>query len=93
MSIDLSNHLDRVDNCFLGQKLVGRGVSGNVALVLMHYLRDQSANVVWRRQRSRLACRVGISKGGYSLAFSFNLYKDEIIIDAVKLSVVCALAS
>ena len=47
MFIDLSKAFDQVDHFLLGQKLIKRGVPGDVTLLLMHYLRNQSANIVW----------------------------------------------
>ena len=49
--VDLSKAFDMVDHCLLGQKLLNRSIPPDIVLLLMGYLRNQSARVCWNNSK------------------------------------------
>ena len=45
--IDLSKAFDKVNHFILGNTLLDKGVPVDLILIMMHYLRNQTARVVW----------------------------------------------
>lgn len=80
--IDLSKAFDKVDHFHLGKKLLERGLPLDIVYILMFYLRNQYAKVVWREASSNyFVMETGVRQGGILSPFLFKFYIDSIIED------------
>ena len=52
--IDLSKAFDKVDHFMLGEQLLNRDIPPDIILILMHYLRNQSARICWNEAGARM---------------------------------------
>lgn len=78
--IDLSKAFDRVDHFILGQKLLDKGIPLDIVYIIMCYLRNQYAKVVWKDASSKFfLIEDGVRQGGILSPFLFKLYVDDII--------------
>ena len=63
--IDLSKAFDLVDRFKLGFNLIEKGIPIDTTCFLMHYMRNQVANVVWKDTTSECtSIENGVSQGG-----------------------------
>lgn len=80
--VDLSKAFDNVDHFILGRKLLAKNIPVDLVLLLMHYFRNQYANVVWRGYHHHYRpVEKGVRQGGILSPFLFKLYIDSIITD------------
>ena len=78
--IDMSKAFDRVDHFKLGKKLMSRNIPIDIIYLIMHYLRNQQANVVWKGASSHFSyLEEGVRQGGILSPFLFKLYIDDLI--------------
>ena len=78
--VDLSNAFSNVNHFKLGQILLRRGIPPDIALILLHYLRNQTARITWN---NKFGCyhliEKGVRQGGVLSAFLFKLYMDDLV--------------
>ena len=70
--IDLSKAFDLVDHYKLSSKLIEKDILVDIIYLLMHYMRNQVANVAWINATSEYSLiESGVRQGGiqYSLPF------------------------
>ena len=90
--IDLSKAFDMVNHNILGHKLLERSVPPDIVLLIMNYLRNQSARVIWNNKKGNyFYINKGVKQGGILSPFLFKLYLDEIISEISKLDIGCKL--
>ena len=90
--IDLSKAFDQVDHFLLGQQLLDRSIPPDIVLVIMHYLRNQSARVCWNNAKGEyMYINKGVRQGGILSPFLFKLYIDNIISLISEQNVGCKL--
>ena len=90
--IDLSKAFDMVDHCILGKKLIEKSVPVDIVLLIMCYLRNQSARVCWNGSSGEYYdINQGVRQGGILSPFLFKLYIDELLCDISDLEVGCRL--
>lgn len=78
--IDLSKAFDSVDHFKLGNILLNRGVPPDLLLILMNYLRNQTAFVCWNgNSGNKCHIKKGVRQGGCLSPFLFKLYIDDCI--------------
>ena len=78
--IDLSKAFDLVDHFVLGDQLLERNIPPDIVLLLMCYLRNQSARVCWNKHSgSYIDIEKGVRQGGILSPFLFKLYLDATI--------------
>ena len=90
--IDLSKAFDSVDHFLLGQKLIKHGIPSDLIFIIMHYLRNQAANIMWQGvQGCYYLIELGVRQGGILSPFLFKLYINEIIANIVEIKEGCYL--
>lgn len=90
--VDLSKAFDNVDHFILGTKLLNRGVPVDIIYMIMHYLRNQYANVIWRDHHGCFyPVEKGVRQGGILSPFLFKLYIDSIITEISEMDQGCRL--
>ena len=91
---DLSKAFDMVDHCALGQKLLDRSLPPDLVLLIMGYLRNQSARVCWNNSKGEY-CHIdkGVRQGGILSPFLFKLYIESLLTKLSELEVGCRLGS
>ena len=78
--IDLSKAFDKVNHFTLGQQLLDRKIPPDIVLLLMHYLRNQTARVFWNNYKGHYVyVEKGVRQGGILSPFLFKLYIDNLI--------------
>ena len=94
MFVDLSKAFDNVNHFILGKKLLEKNIPIDIVFLLMHYLRNQYANVVWRGHHTRYCpVEMGVRQGGILSPFLFKLYVDAIVSEIVSMNIGCKLES
>lgn len=90
--IDFSKAFDKVDHFILGQKLLDRDIPVDIIYIVMCYLRNQYAKVVWKDASSDY-CLIqdGVRQGGILSPFLFKLYIDDIIQNISEMNEGCTL--
>ena len=84
--IDLIKAFDRMDHFILGKKMLSSGLPVDIIFMLMHYLRNQQANVNWHDTSSPYHyVETEVRQGGVLSPFLFNFYINEIIDDISNL--------
>ena len=90
--IDLSKAFDKVDHFILGNLLLDREVPPDIVFLLMHYLRNQTARIVWNDERGEYhIINEGVRQGGILSPILFKLYLDHVIGDISNMNVGCKL--
>ena len=90
--VDLSKAFDMVDHCILGKKLLEKSIPPDIVLLIMCYLRNQSARVCWNGSSGDFYdINQGVRQGGILSPFLFKLYIDELLSDISDLKVGCRL--
>lgn len=90
--VDLSKAFDNVDHFLLGDKLLESKVPIDIVYIIMHYLRNQSANVVWKDASSKhFFIESGVRQGGILSPLLFKFYINSIINDISSMNEGCAL--
>ena len=78
--MDLSKAFDTVNHFKLGNILMERGLPPDIVLMIMHYLRNTTARVVWNGCKdSYYVINKGVRQGGNLSPFLFKLYLDDVI--------------
>ena len=90
--IDLSKAFDKVDHFLLGQQLLDRNLPPDIVLIVMQYLRNQSARVCWNKMYStEKPVNKGVRQGGILSPFLFKLYIDDLITRISSKDIGCRL--
>ena len=90
--IDLSKAFDKVDHFILGNTLLDRDLPIDLVLLVIHYLRNQKAKVVWDGEIGKYYnINEGVRQGGILSPFLFKLYIDSIISEISELEIGCRL--
>lgn len=90
--VDMSKAFDTVDHFILGKKLLEENIPIDLIYMLMHYLRNQSANVVWNDASSKYYnLEFGVRQGGILSPFLFNFYINSIVKDVSSMDEGCSL--
>ena len=80
MFVDLSKAFDKVYHYILGNKLLDENVPVDIIFLLMHYLRNQVAYVVWGKSHGRLhPVEKGVRQGGILSPLLFKIYINSIL--------------
>ena len=88
--VDLSKAFDLVSHFKLGYKLLDKDIPIDIVYLLMHYLRNQNARLVWKDASSQYALiEKGVRQGGILSPFLFKLYIDCIIEEIASLDMGC----
>ena len=78
--IDLSKAFDRVDHFLLGELLLQENIPPDLTLLIMNYLRNQSARVCWNDMKGDYEnIDKGVRQGGILSPFLFKLYIDHVL--------------
>ena len=89
---DLSKAFDKVDHFIMGQALLERNVPPDIVLIIMKYLRNQSARVCWNNESGEVKfIDRGVRQGGILSPFLFKLYIDNMISHISSQEVGCRL--
>ena len=90
--IDLSKAFDRVNHFMLGQQLLDRGTPPDLVLLIMRYLRNQSARVCWNGHKGHYVfLERGVRQGGILSPFLFKLYIDHLLTQIANANIGCKL--
>ena len=90
--IDLSKAFDTVDHFQLGQMLLQRNVPPDIALFLIHYLRNQRARIVWNGLTGEYRnIEKGVRQGGILSPLLFKLYIDDVLQEIAQTNIGCRL--
>lgn len=88
--IDLSKAFDKVDHFILGNILLDRNISPDIVLIIMNYLRNQRARVLWKNKHGMYNdVNYGVRQGGILSPFLFKLYIDNVINHISDMNVGC----
>ena len=90
--VDLSKAFDMVDHCLLGQKMLEKSIPPDLVLLLMCYLRNQSARVCWNNSKGEY-CTIhkGVRQGGILSPFLFKLYIESLMTNISEVELGCRL--
>ena len=76
----------------LGHKLTRLGIPSDLLFILMHYLKNQLANVTWKELSDAYHhIDKGVRQGGILSPLLFNVYIDEMLNHICNLEVGCTL--
>ena len=90
--IDLSKAFDKVDHFILGNILMDKDIPLDIVILIMHYLRNQSARILWDGEFGEYhAINEGVRQGGILSPFLFKLYIDSVIKEIGNLEMGCRL--
>ena len=90
--IDLSKAFDKVDHFKLGEILMKENVPIDIVFIIMHYLRNQSAKVVWNDASSDYRpIEWGVRQGGILSPFLFKLYINSVLDSISNLEEGCTM--
>ena len=81
-----------VDHFILGNILLDKNIPADLVLLLMHYLRNQTARVVWNGTKGGYhTIDEGVRQGGILSPILFKLYIDAVLSDISDLEIGCKL--
>ena len=90
--VDLSKAFDTVDHSLLGQIMIQRGIPPDVIYLLMHYIRNQKARVLWNGEKGQyFYIEKGVRQGGILSPMLFKLYIDHILKEILEMNIGCKL--
>ena len=90
--VDLSKAFDKVDHFKLGEMLLNENIPIDITFILMHYLRNQSAKIVWKDASSEyFPIEWGVRQGGILSPFLFKFYINSLINDISTMEEGCCL--
>ena len=90
--VDLSKAFDTVDHSLLGKIMIQRGIPPDIIYLLLHYMRNQRARVLWNGEKGQyLYIDKGVRQGGILSPTLFKLYIDHILEEILKLNIGCKL--
>ena len=88
--IDLSKAFDNVDLFLLGQQLLNGGIPPDIVVIIMHYLRNQTARVCWNGAGGNyIYLDRGVRQGGILPPFLFKLYINGLLNEISDSNVGC----
>ena len=88
--VDLSKAFDNVDHIKLGRILLKRNIPPDIVLLLMHYLCNQSARIIWNEGKGEYHhIYKGVRQGGILSPLLFKLYIDDILNDICNSGIGC----
>ena len=91
--IDLSKAFDKVNHFKMGNILLQRAVPPDIVILIMSYLRNQSARVCWDNSKgSYYFINRGVRQGGILSPFLFKLYIDNVIDELSSKEIGCRLS-
>ena len=90
--IDLSKAFDKVDHFKLGKMLMDEGITIDIVFILVHYLRNQSAKIVWNNVSSEYhGIKWGVRQGGILSPFLFKFYINSVINEISSMDEGCCI--
>lgn len=90
--IDLSKAFDLVNHFILGKKLIEHDIPSGLTYLIMHYLRNQIANVTWQGVHGDYHyIEHGVRQGGVLSPFLFKLYINSVLEDVNNMNEGCIL--
>ena len=88
--VDLSKDFDNVDHFRLGQLLLQRRIPPDTVLIVLHYLRNQKARIVWNGEIGEyINIEKGVRQGGILSPLLFKLYIDNVLNDICNSDIGC----
>lgn len=89
--VDLSKAFDRINHFVLGNKLLYSGLPPDIVLIILHYLRNQKANIKWQNYMSLYYyIENGVRQGGVLSPFLFSFYINDIIKEIGDMETGCS---
>ena len=90
--VDLSKAFDNVDHFILGEILLQRNIPPDIVLLIMYYLRNQEARIIWNNAKGEyFNIDRGVRQGGILSPLLFKLYVDDVLRDITDSGVGCRL--
>ena len=90
--IDLSKAFDKVDHIILGNILLENNIPIDISLLIMHYLRNQTARIIWGGSSGEyFNINEGVRQGGILSPFLFKLYINSVIESIAEMEIGCRL--
>ena len=88
--VDLSKAFDTVDHCLLGNLLIERNIPPDIIFLLLHYMRNQRARVIWNGEKGKhIYIDKGLRQGGILSPMLFKLYIDDILKEILEMNIGC----
>ena len=90
--IDLSKAFDKVHHFKLGKMLMDEDIPIDIVFILIHYLRNQSAKIVWNNVSSEYhGIEWGVRQGGILSPFLFKFYINSVINEMSSMDEGCCI--
>ena len=91
--VDLSKAFDNVDHFMLGEILLQRNIPPDLVLLIMYYLRNQEARIIWNYVKGSYYNNIerGVRQGGILSPLLFKLYVDDVLREITESGVGCKL--
>ena len=90
--IDLSKAFDKVDHLILGNILLDNNLPIDIILLIMHYLRNQTARIIWNDAKGDyFNIEEGVRQGGILSPFLLKLYLNSVISAVSEMEIGCRL--
>ena len=90
--VDLSKAFDNVDHFMLGEILLQRNIPPDLVLLIMYYLRNQEARIIWNHVKGTYHnIERGVRQGGILSPLLFKLYVDDVLREITESGVGCKL--
>ena len=78
--VDLSKAFDNVNHFILGRILIQRNIPPDIVLLIMYYLRNQKARIIWNGKKGNYhIIEKGVRQGGILSPLLFKLYVDDLL--------------
>ena len=88
--IDISKAFDKVNHNILSNMLLEKNIPLDIVFILMTYLRNQKARIVWNKQNGNYQhINLGVRQGGIPSPILFKLYIDDVIKTISSMNVGC----